>query len=54
LIIRGVTVRGVTRPLPASTSCFPSPVDQAVTDQSNRDRLLQRVQAFAYRAIWKI
>ncbi len=51
LIIGAVTVGGVTRPLRASTSYFPSPIDQAMIERSNRDRVSQLVRAFAYWAV---
>ena len=50
-IIGAVTVGGVTRPLRASTSYFPSSVDQTMIEQTNRDRVSQLVQAFAYWAV---
>jgi hypothetical protein len=46
-----VTVGGVERPLRASARYYPSPVDQALVEQSNRDRVSQLVQAFAYWAV---
>ncbi len=53
-IIGAVTVGGVTRPLRASTSYSPSPVDQAMIEQSNRNRVLRLVQAFAFWAVREV
>ena len=50
-IVGAVTVGGVERPLRASARYYPSPVDQALVEQSNRDRVSQLVQAFAYWAV---
>ncbi|MBV8440582.1 MAG: hypothetical protein JO312_08505 [Hyphomicrobiales bacterium] len=46
-----VTIGGVDRPLRASARFYPSPVDQALVEQSNHDRVSQLVQAFAYWAV---
>ena len=43
-----VTAGGVERPLRASASYFPSPADNAMIEQSIRDRVNQLSQAFAY------
>jgi hypothetical protein len=50
-MVGSVTVGGVERPLRASTHYYPSPVDQAMVEQSNHDRVSQLVQAFAYWAV---
>jgi hypothetical protein len=50
-MVGSVTVGGVERPLRASTHYYPSPVDQALVEQSNHDRVSQLVQAFAYWAV---
>ena len=47
-ILGEVIVGGVARPLRATTSYFPMAVDQALGEQSNHDRVLQLVRAFAY------
>ncbi len=47
-MIGEVTMGGVTRPLRATTSYFPSSVDNAMIEQSNRRRVSLLVQAFAY------
>jgi len=49
-----VTVGGVERPLRASTSYYPNPVDHVNVDQSNHDRVSQLVQAFAYWAVREV
>jgi hypothetical protein len=54
LMIGAVTVGGVTRPLRATTNYFPSPVDQAMIERSNRDRVSQLVHAFAYWAVREV
>ena len=43
-----VTAGGVERPLRASSSYFPSPVDDTMIEKSNFDRVSQLSQAFAY------
>jgi hypothetical protein len=43
-----VTAGGVERPLRASSSYFPSPADNAMIEQTIRDRVNQLSQAFAY------
>ncbi len=43
-----VTIGGVERRLRATTSYYPSPVDNTMIEQSNRDRVQQLAQAFAY------
>ena len=50
-MVGAVTVGVVERPLRASTHYYPSPVDQALVEQSNHDRVSQLVQAFAYWAV---
>ena len=50
-MVGAVTVGGAERPLRASTHYYPSPVDQALVEQSNHDRVSQLVQAFAYWAV---
>ena len=47
-IIGEVIIDGGARPLRATTSYFPMAVDQALGEQSNHDRVLQLVRAFAY------
>jgi hypothetical protein len=47
-IIGEVIIDGGARPLRATTSYFPMAVDQALVEQSNHDRVLQLVRAFAY------
>jgi hypothetical protein len=47
-IIGEVIIDGMVRPLRATTSYYPMAVDQALVEQSNRDRVLQLVRAFAY------
>ena len=47
-MVGAVIVRGVEKPLRTTTSYFPSPVDQALVEQSNHDRVAQLVEAFAY------
>ena len=47
-MVGAVIVRGVEKPLRSTTSYFPSPVDQALVEQSNHDRVAQLVNAFAY------
>ena len=47
-ILGEVIVGGVARPLRASTSYHSMAVDQALVEQSNRDRVSQLAQAFAY------
>ena len=42
-----VTSGGVTRPLRASTSYYPSPTDNVMIEQSNHRRVSELVQAFA-------
>ena len=53
-MVGAVTVGGVERPLRASTSYYPNPVDQVNVDQSNHDRVSQLVQAFAYWAVREV
>ena len=47
-IIGEVIIDGMVRPLRATTSYYPMAVDQSLVEQSNRDRVLQLVRAFAY------
>ena len=47
-IIGEVIIDGRARPLRATTSYFPMAVDQALGEQSNHDRVLKLVRAFAY------
>jgi len=47
--IQGVaTINGVETPVRATNSYYPSPVDQTMIEQSNRDRVTQLTQALAY------
>jgi hypothetical protein len=47
--IQGVaTINGVEMPVRATNSYYPSPVDQTMIEQSNRDRVRQLTQALAY------
>ena len=47
--IQGVaTINGVEMPVRATSSYYPSPVDQTMIEQSNRDRVRQLTQALAY------
>jgi hypothetical protein len=47
-MIGEVTVDGATHPLRATSYYWPMAVDQPLIEQSNYDRVLQVVQAFAY------
>jgi hypothetical protein len=47
-IIGEVIIHGFARPLRGTTSYYPMAVDQALVEQSNRDRVSQFVRAFAY------
>ncbi len=53
-MVGAVTVGGVERPVRASTSYYPNPVDQVNVDQSSHDRVSQLVQAFAYWAVREV
>ena len=47
--IQGVaTINGVERPVRATSSYYPSPVDQTMVEQSNRDRVRLLTQALAF------
>ena len=47
--IQGVaTINGVERPVRATSSYYPSPVDQTMVEQSNRDRVRLVTQALAF------
>jgi hypothetical protein len=47
--IQGVaTINGAEQPVRATNSYYPSPVDQTMIEQSNRDRVRQLTQALAY------
>ncbi|HKN28599.1 MAG TPA: hypothetical protein VJY34_12230 [Roseiarcus sp.] len=47
-IVGTVTIAGVERPLRATSTYYPSPVDNTVIAQSNYNRVYQLSQAFAY------
>jgi len=47
-IVGEAVVGGVARPVRASTTYYPSAVDQSLFEQSNHDRVSQLVQALAY------
>ncbi len=47
-IVGEAVVGGVARPVRASVSYYPSPVDQTMIEESNHDRVSQLVQALAY------
>jgi hypothetical protein len=47
-IVGEAVVGGVARPVRASTSYYPSAVDQTLVERSNHDRVSQLVQALAY------
>jgi len=47
--IQGVaTINGVETPVRATSSYYPSPVDQTMIEESNRDRVRQLTQTLAY------
>jgi hypothetical protein len=47
--IEGVaTINGVQKPVRATSTYYPMPVDQTMIEQSNRDRISQLTEALAY------